>query len=134
MPYTLHISPEQRLIEQRFWGHLTLSESLRAIHTLWHHPAYNRHYRGVFDIRMASLTFNTTDMVTLTKDIWNDPRYLLGDMAIVVTAPIPTALAMLYASRSREHRVRAFSSPEPARQWVLRSTRHTSAPLLHAPA
>jgi len=126
MPNTFHLRPDLRLLEHRFWSRVTLDEVYTAAEQIWSDPAYDPGYRGLFDIRNASISFHIRDLHTLRRFLTRNERQIRGDLAIVVDGRIPTAFAMLYAARTKHQAIRVFSSPEVAKQWLFRDLQATS--------
>ncbi|MEM6648566.1 MAG: hypothetical protein AAF730_20170 [Bacteroidota bacterium] len=120
MPNTFRLHPDLKLLEHRFWCRITLDEVYTAAEQIWSDPAYDPSYRGLFDIRNISVGFHIRDIRILRRFLASSGRQIRGDLAIVTERSIPTAFAMLYATRTKRQRIRVFSSPDVARQWLFR--------------
>lgn len=127
MSYSFSINTAQRLMYLRWEGLITLGHIKDLAEYVWDHPDYDPDFCGLFDVREATLSLSLREVGNLRHFLSRDARYIRNCFAIVITAPFPTALAMLFAARSTSRRIGVFSTPEAAQAWLDVEAHHAQA-------
>lgn len=105
MEFKFFIDVDQKVILERFFGDIAISNIEKAIPLIYGHPDYNKHFDVVVDFRKANSKYTKNALHDFVKNYSESEQILLGRIAVLVSEPMSAAMATLF----REE-VKAFHS------------------------
>jgi len=113
------IYPEQRVIYVRYSGTFSFERLAATAKTLWGDPRYSRDYHGIVDFLHGPVSAPMADVRKLIELVQQSPHTSRGRWAAVTTAPVATALALVYGQAlAQRHAFEVFSSWEAACDFI----------------
>lgn len=105
MEFKFFIDVEEKVILERFFGDITISNIEKAIPFIYGHPDYNKHFDVVVDFRKANSRYSKQALHDFVKSYAENEQKVLGRVAVLVSEPMSAAMATLFGEE-----VKAFQS------------------------
>lgn len=93
---------------------ISLESFTAGAHEIWSNPKYNKTFNVLCDIRNARWKTNPYELAGLIKLLKNSPESATGKMGVLLSNPILTAMAGVFANRMMAHQNVAVFSTEKA--------------------
>ncbi len=89
---------EEQLILQKFVGELRYDNWLQSAEEVWHHPKYDKLYRGLVDFRDADVKMGVPEVKSIVKLLTeDDEKAMRADTVILISEPTAAAFASIFA-------------------------------------
>lgn len=120
--HKIHIYPQQSLVITHFSGSITIEEVKKTNMEIAKDPRYSKQFDGVCDFRSAHADF--TDMELLGfRELALKSNFNSGNWCLLVSTPIETAMAMIFANKAGKNNIKVFSTVEAASEYLCKDLR-----------
>lgn len=96
MDYQFQILAEHALVIERISGEVTLEEMIEKTKTLFTHPAYDKHYSRVVDLRNGVPRMTKVELYGFAKLIDESDQFGHAPWAVIAADPMLVALSQVF--------------------------------------
>ncbi len=118
---TYNYNEGKEYIEAVFKDKINQGEIVNYINSLMKENHLPENLKGIIDARNASFGFHPADLYNIIEvNVKMFSRFNTLKVAIIITNPVDTALAMIFTRliQLERYRFKVFTTPEAAERWI----------------